>query len=81
MMHMQNHTEAHVIIYDSGRGMDTNARLRKYDGALSAEIDALRKRMTDMFMQELSLTADPVVEISRQLDDKINEYMKHVARS
>lgn len=48
---------------------------------LSAEIDELRQRMSDMFMHELSLTADRVMEISRQLDVKINEYMKHTARS
>ncbi len=48
---------------------------------LSEEIDELRRRMSDMFMRELSLTADRVMEISRQLDVKINEYMKQSART
>jgi hypothetical protein len=42
------------------------------------EIDKLRKEMTDTFLLEHSLTADSVVELSRQLDLKINEYMKQV---
>jgi hypothetical protein len=42
------------------------------------EIDRLRKEMTETFLQEHSLTADSVVELSRQLDLKINEYMKQV---
>ncbi len=45
---------------------------------LAEEIDRLRKTMTDTFMQEHSFIADSVMEISRQLDLKINEYMKVV---
>lgn len=43
---------------------------------LVEEIDRLRKAMTETFLQEHSLTADRVMELSRQLDLKINEYMK-----
>jgi len=45
---------------------------------LAEEIDRLRKVMTDTFLQERSLVADSVMELSRQLDRKINEYMKVV---
>jgi len=48
---------------------------------LSDEIDRLRKTMTDAFLQERSLIADSVMELSRQLDRKINEYMKVVLLS
>ncbi|MFD0671576.1 Spo0E family sporulation regulatory protein-aspartic acid phosphatase [Cohnella sp. GCM10027633] len=77
----QANTEAHLIVYPGGSVLGTASRSRKYDGRLSEEIDRLRQRMADTFMRELSLTADPVMEISRELDDKINEYMKHVARA
>jgi hypothetical protein len=45
---------------------------------LVEEIYRLRKAMTETFLQERSLTADSVMELSRQLDLKINEYMKQV---
>ncbi|MEQ4484834.1 aspartyl-phosphate phosphatase Spo0E family protein [Cohnella silvisoli] len=48
---------------------------------LVEEIDRLRKEMTETFLQEHSLIADSVVELSRQLDLKINEYMKQVLLS
>jgi hypothetical protein len=44
--------------------------------SLVNDIDDLRQMMADMFVKEASLTADPVIRISRQLDVKINEYMK-----
>lgn len=43
---------------------------------LEREIDRLRKAMTDTFLQEHSLIAESVMQLSRQLDMKINEYMK-----
>jgi len=43
---------------------------------LADEIDRLRKAMTEKFLQERSLVADSVMELSRQLDRKIIEYMK-----
>jgi ribosomal protein S13 len=45
---------------------------------LLEEIDSLRKAMTETFLQEHSLVADSVMDLSRQLDIKINEYMKQV---
>ncbi|WP_229263612.1 aspartyl-phosphate phosphatase Spo0E family protein [Cohnella cholangitidis] len=48
---------------------------------LVEEIDRLRKAMTETFLQEHSLIADSVMELSRQLDLKINEYMKQVLLS
>lgn len=46
------------------------------DRSLKEEIDLLRRRMTETFLQEDSFTAEPVMEISRLLDVKINEYMR-----
>ncbi|WP_240702928.1 aspartyl-phosphate phosphatase Spo0E family protein [Cohnella luojiensis] len=48
---------------------------------LAEEIDRLRREMTDTFLQEHSLIADSVMELSRKLDLKINEYMKQVLLS
>ncbi|MDG0808743.1 aspartyl-phosphate phosphatase Spo0E family protein [Cohnella rhizosphaerae] len=46
------------------------------DRSLIEEIDLLRRRMTETFLKEDSFTAEPVMEISRMLDVKINEYMR-----
>ncbi|WP_375143131.1 aspartyl-phosphate phosphatase Spo0E family protein [Paenibacillus sp. D2_2] len=43
---------------------------------LEDEIHILRNRMEKMFLQEKSFTSDIVIEISRLLDLKINEFMK-----
>lgn len=43
---------------------------------LTDDIDDLRRKMAETFLKEASFTADPVIMISRQLDVKINEYMK-----
>ncbi|WP_158602267.1 aspartyl-phosphate phosphatase Spo0E family protein [Cohnella endophytica] len=48
---------------------------------LTEEIDRLRKEMTETFLQEHSFIADSVMELSRRLDQKINEYMKQVLLS
>lgn len=42
---------------------------------LEDEIYFLRRRMEQMFNQEQSLTSDSVIELSKLLDHKINEYM------
>ncbi len=81
VMQAPSQPEAHVIVYGRGRGSNSGNGARKVDCSLKAEIDRLRKRMTDAFQQELSFTAEPVIELSRQLDDKINEYMKQLARA
>jgi hypothetical protein len=64
------HAEAPIISHYPKRVAD-----------LVEEIDRLRKAMTETFLQEHSLVADSVVELSRQLDLKINEYMKQVLLS
>ncbi|MBB6731122.1 aspartyl-phosphate phosphatase Spo0E family protein [Cohnella sp. CBP 2801] len=43
---------------------------------LADEIDELRRRMTEEFLKEESFTSESVMEISRRLDRKINEYMR-----
>lgn len=64
------HADAPIISYKPNRMAD-----------LSEEIDRLRKAMTETFLQEHSFIADSVMELSRQLDQKINEYMKQVLLS
>lgn len=44
---------------------------------LADDIDDLRRKMAETFLKETSFIADPVMMISRQLDVKINEYMKN----
>lgn len=44
---------------------------------LEDEIRLLRSRMELLFQQEKSFTSDIVIEISRLLDLKINEFMAH----
>jgi|GEM_PF-2847647 len=43
---------------------------------LADDIDDLRHKMAEAFLKETSFIAEPVILISRQLDVKINEYMK-----
>lgn len=61
----------------SGSGLprakgDANARRL----SLEDEIQMLRSRMEQLFMQEKSFTSDNVIAISSLLDLKINEYMR-----
>lgn len=62
-------------------GPDAVAAGKRYAAAdpvsLAGDIDDLRRRMLETFLLETSFTADPVILISRQLDTKIVEYMKH----
>lgn len=44
--------------------------------SLAEDIDDLRMKMAETVVRESSFTADPVILISRQLDVKINEFMK-----
>lgn len=46
--------------------------------SLTEEINLLRKVMTDTFSREASFTSEQVMAISRELDHKINEYMRKV---
>ncbi|MCC3374873.1 aspartyl-phosphate phosphatase Spo0E family protein [Cohnella sp. REN36] len=48
------------------------------DKSLEEEINTLRRRMTETFIREASFTSEPVMEISRLLDLKINEYMRQI---
>lgn len=48
----------------------------RVEDGLVEEIDRLRITMTETFLREHSLTSIAVVEVSRQLDVKIIEYMK-----
>lgn len=57
------------------RTEDKHGRVSK-GRALTEDIDDLRRMMAETFLKEASFTADPVILISRQLDVKINEYMR-----
>ncbi|WP_239712339.1 aspartyl-phosphate phosphatase Spo0E family protein [Paenibacillus sp. 19GGS1-52] len=48
--------------------------------SLEDEIQELRSRMEQLFIQENSFTCDNVIEISSLLDLKINEYMRRRPR-
>lgn len=48
--------------------------------ALELDIARLRRKMEDAFVQGDALTSDSVMEISRLLDVKINEYMRVVRK-
>ncbi|MFS0723303.1 Spo0E family sporulation regulatory protein-aspartic acid phosphatase [Paenibacillus sp. 1P07SE] len=43
---------------------------------LEDEIQQLRHKMEQTYLQEASFNTEIVIEISRKLDQKINEYMK-----
>jgi hypothetical protein len=47
-----------------------------YDPTMAEEIDRLRRKMNERVQEEKSLTADPVIELSRELDVIIYEYLK-----
>ncbi|HEX7056539.1 MAG TPA: aspartyl-phosphate phosphatase Spo0E family protein [Bacilli bacterium] len=48
---------------------------------LDEEIGYLRKRMERLIVVEQSFTAERVIQISRQLDEKINEYIRRAKKS
>ena len=48
---------------------------------LEDEICRLRQRMERAYLEEHSLRSERVIEASRVLDRKINEYMRHKRRS
>jgi len=47
---------------------------------LEDEIRRLRRRMEQAYLAEDSLHSDRVIEASRKLDKKINEYMRYKRR-
>ena len=49
--------------------------------ALEDEIRSLRQELEDAFLESESLTSESVVEISRKLDERINQYMKFGKRT
>lgn len=65
----------HSILSSDERDLACNAK----DRSLEAEINELRRSMTEAFLKEESFTSDSVIEISRLLDTKIIEYMKLVS--
>jgi len=56
--------------------VEANRKTSPQAVTLEDEIHILRNRMEKMFLQEKSFTSDIVIEISRLLDLKINEFMK-----
>jgi hypothetical protein len=48
---------------------------------LKDEICRLRQRMELVYLEEHSLRSERVIEASRRLDKKINEYMRHKRRN
>ncbi|WP_409344771.1 aspartyl-phosphate phosphatase Spo0E family protein [Paenibacillus sp. MBLB4367] len=56
----------------------SNAAKRTHEALLEEELDYLRRQLEKMIRQENSLTSDAVVEMSRMLDRKINEYNQYI---
>jgi hypothetical protein len=73
----------HGLIHEKSKSIRWSYRAKRKSPSptsehmsLEDEIARLRKKMEQAFLENESLTAEIVVEISRLLDDKINEYMK-----
>jgi len=47
---------------------------------LEDEIYALRTKMEQSYMEELTFNSEKVIDLSRKLDVKINEYMQFITR-
>nr|WP_246627967.1 aspartyl-phosphate phosphatase Spo0E family protein [Paenibacillus oenotherae] len=47
---------------------------------LEDEIHTLRIKMEQSYMEEASFSSDIVIDLSRKLDVKINEYMNYMHR-
>lgn len=47
---------------------------------LEDEIYALRTKMEQSYLEELTLSSEKVIDLSRKLDAKINEYMQFIRR-
>nr|WP_223869855.1 aspartyl-phosphate phosphatase Spo0E family protein [Paenibacillus sabuli] len=57
--------------------MCNSAASPPYMRKLEDEIYQLRTVMEQVYLEEASFNSEVVIEISRKLDLKINEYMKH----
>ncbi|MNJ50713.1 hypothetical protein D3C77_459960 [compost metagenome] len=71
------------IIGHIAEGNETNQWMNKESRTISPqavtledEIQLLRTKMEEIFLEEKSFTSDIVIEISSLLDLKINEFMK-----
>lgn len=60
----------------SGSGIHPPRVMQMRRLSLENEIQVLRSRMEQLFIQENSFTSDNVIAISSLLDLKINEYMR-----
>ena len=62
----------------------SNTRLAKRTSLamqiLEDEIYALRTKMEQSYMEELTFNSEKVIDLSRKLDVKINEYMQFITR-
>lgn len=80
MVRLSNHS----LVQEQSKPIRWSYRLKKNSSkpeqpepvSLEDEIVRLRRTMEQAFLDNQSLTAEIVVEISRKLDDKINEFMR-----
>ncbi|RAV12953.1 aspartyl-phosphate phosphatase Spo0E family protein [Paenibacillus contaminans] len=56
----------------------SNTARRTPEALLEEELDFLRNQLAQMIRKENSLTSEAVVEVSRMLDIKINEYNHYI---
>lgn len=66
-------TDTHVSTKDISHEFETLPRMV----SLEEEITTLRHKMEQAVWRENSLTSESVVNLSRMLDNKINQFMKH----
>ncbi|GGF99345.1 aspartyl-phosphate phosphatase Spo0E family protein [Paenibacillus abyssi] len=66
----------HGLSMFDDRGMGKSRKLSSSIRNLEDEIYHLRRVMEQTYLQEASFNSEVVIEISRKLDLKINEYMK-----
>lgn len=75
-----------MMVYENGNRYDPQGKAmsrspNQVRDRLELEIRILRSRMELAASREKSMTSDLVIQLSRELDVKINEYMEHIRKS
>lgn len=80
------HTNRIMMVYENGnreypQGKSISGSPNQVRDRLELEIRNLRARMEQAASREKSMTSDLVIQLSRELDVKINEYMDHIRKN
>jgi hypothetical protein len=68
------------LMRSSQRSVHSTRKLPLTLQVLEQEIFVLRKAMERMYMEQATFQSELVIDLSRQLDLKINEYMNYSCR-